>query len=223
MQIVCLIIAPAFFSAGLYLTMGNLYLLSNSKLISSATIVGRANSILKPMWYIMIFSSFDILALVIQAVGGAGAATAEQNGTSTTTSTHIMEAGIVIQGVGNLFFSAAAILLWQRTRINSRRLGISTPFPKTFKFKLFVLAIVVSDIAIIVRAIYRVIELAQGWRGHLITTEPFFYGFDTAPMILCMAVWVIGHPGITLGKYAKPHGNKAESTDGTETPVELKV
>ena len=28
MQIVCLIIAPAFFSAGLYLTMGNLYLLS---------------------------------------------------------------------------------------------------------------------------------------------------------------------------------------------------
>jgi hypothetical protein len=42
------------------------------------------------MYYIIIFSTFDIVALVIQAVGGAGAAQAEQNGTDTTTSTHIM-------------------------------------------------------------------------------------------------------------------------------------
>ena len=49
------------------------------------------------------------------------------------------------------------------------------------------------------RAVYRVIELAQGWDGYLITTEPWFYGFDTALMIICMAVWVVGHPGITLG------------------------
>lgn len=61
-------------------------------------------------------------------------------------------------------------------------------------------AIIISDVAIITRAVYRVIELAQGWRGHLITTEYYFYVLDTAPMILCMAVWVSGHPGITLDK-----------------------
>jgi hypothetical protein len=38
----------------------------------------------------MIFSSFDIIALVIQAIGGSGAAKAEQQGTSTIASTHIM-------------------------------------------------------------------------------------------------------------------------------------
>lgn len=38
----------------------------------------------------MLFSSFDIVALVIQAIGGAGAAEAEQKGTNTTNSTHIM-------------------------------------------------------------------------------------------------------------------------------------
>jgi hypothetical protein len=53
---------------------------------------------------------------------------------------------------------------------------------------------------IILRAVYRVIELAQGWRGYLITHEVYFYCLDTAPMIICMAVWVLGHPGITLGK-----------------------
>jgi len=38
----------------------------------------------------MIFSTFDVVALVIQAIGGSGAAQGEQNGTSTVNSTHIM-------------------------------------------------------------------------------------------------------------------------------------
>jgi len=104
----------------------------------------------------------------------------------------------VVQAVGNLVFTAAAITLWYRTRRSSRQKGVPTPFPKTTKFKLYVAAIIISDTAIIIRAIYRVIELAQGWRGHLITTEYYFYILDTAPMIVCMAVWIIGHPGITL-------------------------
>jgi hypothetical protein len=52
--------------------------------------VGKANSLLKPAYYVMIFSSFDLIALVIQAIGGAGASEAEQKGTNTTPSTHIM-------------------------------------------------------------------------------------------------------------------------------------
>lgn len=55
-----------------------------------AVIVGRANSYLKPIFYVIIFSSFDIIALVIQAVGGAGAARAEEQGTNTTHSTHTL-------------------------------------------------------------------------------------------------------------------------------------
>jgi len=42
------------------------------------------------MFYVIIFSSFDILALVIQAVGGSGAARAEEQGTNTTNSTHTL-------------------------------------------------------------------------------------------------------------------------------------
>jgi len=58
----------------------------------------------------------------------------------------------------------------------------------------------VSDSMIILRAVYRVIELAQGWRGYLITHEAYFYCLDTAPMIICMGVWILGHPGVTLGR-----------------------
>jgi len=56
----------------------------------SAVIVGKANALLKPMFYVIIFSSFDFIALVVQAVGGAGASEAEQKGTDTRPSTHIM-------------------------------------------------------------------------------------------------------------------------------------
>jgi hypothetical protein len=42
------------------------------------------------MQYIIIFSCFDIVALAIQAFGGAKAAKAQEDGTSTTSATHFM-------------------------------------------------------------------------------------------------------------------------------------
>lgn len=90
MQFVCLVLSPAFFSAGLYLTIGNLYLPSHCYTDDRAVIVGRANSHLKPMYYIIIFTTFDITALVVQAIGGNGAAKAQSDGKATDTPTHIM-------------------------------------------------------------------------------------------------------------------------------------
>ena len=58
----------------------------------------------------------------------------------------------------------------------------------------------ISDVSIFVRGIYRIVELAQGWKGYLITHEGYFYGFDTALMIVTLSVWIIGQPGFTLGK-----------------------
>jgi len=53
-------------------------------------IVGKVNSVLKPMQYIIIFSTFDVVALTVQALGGAKAAKAQADGTSPTTATHLM-------------------------------------------------------------------------------------------------------------------------------------
>jgi hypothetical protein len=112
-----------------------------------------------------------------------------------------------------------AVWLWYRTKKNCLAKGIPTPYPKTPKFTLFVAAIIISDIAIVVRGIYRVVELAQGWSGYLITTEGWFYGFDTALMIICMGIWVVGHPGITLGPQLA-RSRLREKWSSPETPVE---
>ena len=84
---------------------------------------------------------------------------------------------------------------------------------------MFVAAIIISDAMLLLRAIYRVIELAQGWNGYLITTEPWFYGFDTAPMLICLGIWVFGHPGITLGPTLARSNLRAKDL-GSATPTE---
>lgn len=52
--------------------------------------VGRENSFFKPIHFILIFSSFDVAALAVQAFGGAGAAQAQAQGTDPAASTRII-------------------------------------------------------------------------------------------------------------------------------------
>lgn len=91
-QLVLLALSPGFFSAGLYLTISNLYVPLSLRRFADrrAVIVGPANSFLKPLYYVVIFSTFDVLALVIQSVGGGSAAVKYHRGESTETATHTL-------------------------------------------------------------------------------------------------------------------------------------
>jgi hypothetical protein len=80
MQITTLIIAPTFFTAGLYVILGALI-----------NRLGRHSSILSPKMYAIIFLTCDIIALVIQAVGGGMASTeADEIDGDTKPGTNIM-------------------------------------------------------------------------------------------------------------------------------------
>ncbi|RSH94242.1 hypothetical protein EHS25_004045 [Saitozyma podzolica] len=78
MQICCLILGPAFFSAWAYTILGY-----------CITRLGSAYSLLKPKWYLITFVSADIISLVLQAIGGGRAAVAAKLGTNTHTATQI--------------------------------------------------------------------------------------------------------------------------------------
>lgn len=49
----------------------------------------------------------------------------------------------------------------------------------------------VSSILILIRQIYRVIELAQGFTDYVAVHEVFFYVFDTIPTYLASSIFVI--------------------------------
>jgi len=46
-----------------------------------------------------------------------------------------------------------------------------------------------------IRSAYRTVELSEGFNGHLATSEGFFYGLDTFPLLLAIGIYVPFWPG----------------------------
>ncbi|KAJ5795558.1 uncharacterized protein N7518_004098 [Penicillium psychrosexuale] len=198
MQISTLIIAPTFFTAGIYVVLGRFI-----------QILGRESSFLKPSLYLWIFCTCDVISLVVQAIGG-GMASGEANtvGGDTATGTHIMVAGIVFQLFSVTIFVICAVDFIRRVmRKNLLQPGSGSILP------LFG-AMILSIICIYVRSIYRTIELSEGWDGYLITHESYFIGLDGAMMIVSVAVFNVLHPGWML------NNEKADSYKTERTSVD---
>ncbi|KAJ5238453.1 RTA1-domain-containing protein [Penicillium chermesinum] len=192
MQISTLIIAPTFFTAGIYVILG--------RLIQH---FGRESSILSPKLYLWIFCTCDVISLVIQAAGG-GLASAE---TDSTPGTHTMVAGIVFQLASLTAFVLCAVdFLRRATRLGLLKLMARGPLAMLLG------AMVLSTVVIYIRSVYRTVELAQGWHGYLITHESYFVGLDGVLMVIAVGVFNICHPGWLLpaGGDGQRHGASVE-------------
>ncbi|EME84187.1 uncharacterized protein MYCFIDRAFT_135704 [Pseudocercospora fijiensis CIRAD86] len=83
-QVVCLILAPSFLAAGIYLTLKHIVLA-----------LGPEKSRLQPKFYTWIFITCDAISIVMQAIGGGIASAGE--GETINIGNHIMIAGIAFQ------------------------------------------------------------------------------------------------------------------------------
>jgi hypothetical protein len=150
-------------------------------------VAGRHTSPIGPKVYLLIFSTCDVISLVIQAVGGAMAslATTADPPKDTKPGTHIMVAGIVFQMASITVFAILFGLFILRSR--------SSDLPRKNYFLLGATAF--STVMIYIRSIYRTIELSQGWTGYLITREPYFIVLDGIMIVLATGVFNVIHPG----------------------------
>ncbi|KAF9049267.1 hypothetical protein BDZ89DRAFT_707009 [Hymenopellis radicata] len=55
-------------------------------------------------------------------------------------------------------------------------------------------------LCLVIRAIYRTIELADGWNGRVINTEVYFNVLDGAMVVLAMYIFNFAHPGHLIGR-----------------------
>ncbi|KAL9594712.1 MAG: hypothetical protein Q9219_006876 [cf. Caloplaca sp. 3 TL-2023] len=198
LQLSVLIISPTFITAGIYVIL--------SRMIP---LVGTEKSPIKPRTYLFIFITVDIISLAIQAAGGGKAAAGFSKGTDTETGTNIMVAGIIFQMVSIIVFEVLFCLVIFRAL---PQITASRP--------LFLLsgATTVSVACILVRSVYRTIELLQGWRGYLITRERYFIALDGTMILLSLLVYNFLNPGELLQKADQ---NKAlEVEDGTRVSTE---
>jgi hypothetical protein len=72
--------------------------------------------------------------------------------------------------------------------------------------KLLVLVTSFSILLIIMRSIYRTVELAGGWTGHVIETERYFIALDGAPMAALVIAFNILHPGVLINRIIARNG-----------------
>lgn len=101
--------------------------------------------------------------------------------------TNIMVAGIVFQMASIFIFT---FFLGEFLRRASKDHGILAK-----KVKILTGATLISCLLIVVRSIYRTVELLQRWNGYLITHEGYFIGLDGVLMFLAVAVFNLAHPG----------------------------
>ncbi|KAI0651900.1 RTA1 like protein [Trametes meyenii] len=201
MQTVTLIVSPTPLIGALFITFGRM----SSRL-------GQQYSRLSPRLYSRIFFTADIVALLVQSVGGGVAASSDDSKVSQMGS-NIMLGGIVFQLVSLTVFCVLLIEYLVRRlkdrpvgskRFSQNTLSDSVPFlngtgaPLERPMVKLALGICISAVLLYIRAVYRTIELADGWHGKVIQTQYLFFIFDGVMVFLTMATLNIIHPGRLL-------------------------
>ena len=140
-QIICLVLAPAFLSAGIYLSLKHLILH-----------LGPRYSTLKPEYYTRAFIAADIISLILQFTGGAIAGLGAQKNIGL----RLALVGIIGQVVTLSVFGVLATDY--AGRLFKNRNELSNEARKTcrgWKFRLYANSIGTTFVAILIRCIYR--------------------------------------------------------------------
>ncbi|KAI0692777.1 RTA1 like protein-domain-containing protein [Cytidiella melzeri] len=210
MQIVCTIIAPTPLLAAVFITFSRL-----------TQVLGIRYSRLTPRWYSRIFLTCDIIALVIQGAGGGIAAGATTTaGANSRQGGNIMLAGIVCQLVAQLVFVSFAAEFFYRFVHDQPilRKGDGPDATSTAKrrhlwngsLKLMSLGLAITTGFLIIRSIYRTVELGDGWTGRVVRTQVYFNVFDGAMVLIAMYAFNLFHPGFLLFSSVAREGTAIE-------------
>lgn len=163
-----LTIAPAFLSAGVYITLKRITLVLSPGL-----------SRLSPSMYAWIFVVCDGISITLQGAGGAISAIAESK-SLLNMGVDIMTAGLAFQVFTLLVFAVLATEYFVRCMRNPEQWNIgSAMLARSSKFQFFLAAVVVAFSCIFTRCCYRVAELCGGWGNSIMREEAGFIICDS--------------------------------------------
>jgi hypothetical protein len=182
-----LTIAPVFITAAIYLCLTRIIIM-----------YGEHLSFFRARTIAIVFMTSDFLSLVLQAAGGAIAETAEEDDLAQS-GIDVMIAGLLLQAISLFVFSA----VWIHFQF-SRKRGVLDQTPERISargrsiFKIFQAGLMLATAAIIVRSVYRVVELWGGFSGELWNNENDFFILDGAMIGLAVVLLTVLHPGIAF-------------------------
>lgn len=155
------------------------------------TVLGRDLLPIPAKAYLVTCLVVDLCCLSLQAAGG-GLAGAEDGG-DTKPGTTIMVVGIVVQLISTIIFSISLDCVLFRGRM---------AICKNPYMRLLSATTLLAIGCMIVRGMYRSVELLQGWHGYLITNERYAIACDGVMMLLVVALFNLCNAGWLLVKAA---------------------
>ncbi|KAL4783374.1 RTA1 like protein-domain-containing protein [Aspergillus varians] len=197
LQIVCLILAPTFIAAGIYLTLKHIILA-----------LGPEHSRLKPKLFTWIFISCDVISLLLQAAGGGISAAAGSDEDVLKLGDHIMVAGIAFQVATMSICGILAAEFFWRVR-KSGRGAFSEKSVGRRSILLILFGDIFTYVTVLIRCIYRIPEMAGGWGNPLMQRENEFLVLDGMMIALGVLSLTVFHPSFFLPSLRK--GSKAAS------------
>jgi len=187
-QICCLTFAPAFLAAGIYVCLSRIVI-----------VFGADISRIPPKWYTYIFVACDFFSLVLQGAGGGMASVAVNNHKSAQPGTNVMLAGLGFQVFTLVVFlilcGEYAWRVMQRIKSGGQLDPVHAKLRQSKRFRGFLLALAISTICILIRSVFRVIEMAEGWNGHLMRNQTLFFILEGVMVAIAVIVLNFFHPG----------------------------
>ncbi|KAJ7152906.1 RTA1-domain-containing protein [Mycena filopes] len=184
------------------------------------TRLGPVYSRLGPKRYTTIFLICDVVSLFVQGIGAGIAAKEVIQLKSPKLGSNIMLVGIILQLVTLAGYAVCAgEFLWRffKDRPLAKHLKdqavAATPAPLTPRLKLLISGMAFNALCLIIRAIYRVIELRDGFRGHIFQTERYFDVLDGGMITLAIVTFNIAHPGYLLYNTKRQEEERAHEMD----------
>ncbi|KAJ5927976.1 RTA1 domain protein [Penicillium verhagenii] len=191
MYLICLTIAPAFFSASIYVCLGKII-----------RIYGEDIARFRPRTYTTFFVSCDITSLILQSAGGALAAIATETENSLRqTGINLMIAGLAFQVVSLFLF----IILASEFAIRVRK----SPKPEenefsglrqSSKWKMFIYCLGLATLTIFIRSIFRVAELKGGFNSALANNQVDLMVLESSMVSIACIALTVAHPGTIIGR-----------------------
>ncbi|KAI5124587.1 hypothetical protein M0805_003106 [Coniferiporia weirii] len=193
-------------SKGIYIAEYLLVVLSPCAFIAAEyVLLGRLARHLKMDRYLLVsprrvmpaFVGSDVTTFLIQAVGGSVSIAANDIKTNKTGS-NIFLAGLVLQLASFLLFTSIYlrfIYCVYKREPETWHKDVTLKKPWYQDWRSLVVIMTISCLGIIVRSVFRVVELSQGFTGAIATNEGDFYGFDSLPLFIAVGIYVPSWPG----------------------------
>jgi hypothetical protein len=115
------------------------------------------------------------------------------------TGENVIILGLIVQILFFGFFVAVSVVFYKRMIDNPTSAAMAT----TVDWRRYMLVLYFASALIMVRCLYRVIEYIEGSDGVLQGHEYFMYIFDTALMLIVMAIIIAFHPSQIVSGHRK--------------------